>query len=181
MLENWTLLIEDGGLPRIFDSYLKNAEFVDQVTPSQREGRDLFLGLRRGSTSQGWPELVITQKYHDASGIFHPGFLIVPETSFLFIGAGERLLGYNLKSFQRAFEDHADCGFWGWTRQGDYVLMSAELEFGVWKKTGEKLWSTFVEPPWSFKVSGDNVELDIMGERKAFKLETGVFVRTDVS
>ena len=181
ILENWALLIEDGGLPRILDSYLKNAKFVDQIMPSEREGRDLFLGLRRGGTSHGWPELVITQKYDDASGIFHPGFLVVPETSVLFIGAGERLLGYNLERFERVFEDHVDCGFWGWTPHGDYVLMSAELEFGVWKKTGEKLWSTFVEPPWSFRVSGGNLELDVMGEQKSFQLETGAFVPTNVS
>ncbi|WP_165411165.1 hypothetical protein [Rhizobium ruizarguesonis] len=49
--------------------------------------------------------------------------------------------------------------------------MSAELEFGVWRTTGEKVWSAFVEPPWNFNVSGENVELDIMGQLKTFKLK----------
>jgi hypothetical protein len=52
--------------------------------------------------------------------------------------------------------------------------MSAELEFAVWKVTGEKLWSTFVEPPWSWEVSGMNIQLDVMGTRKALLLETGI-------
>jgi hypothetical protein len=115
------------------------------------------------------------------AGSFHPGFLVVPETSILFIGAGERLLGYNVERRERVFEHHTDCGFWGWTRQEDYVLMAAELEFGVWRKTGEKLWSAFVEPPWSFNVSGENVELDIMGQLKTFRLETGAMALTNVS
>ncbi|MGO8005048.1 hypothetical protein [Rhizobium ruizarguesonis] len=61
--------------------------------------------------------MVITQRYEDASGTFHPGFLVVPETSILFIGAGERLLGYNVERRERVFEDRTDYGFWGWTRQ----------------------------------------------------------------
>jgi len=178
---NWTLLIEDGSLPKIYDSYVKNAAFVDQVKPSTPEGRDLFLGVCDGGRSHSWPEIVITQRYEDASGTFHPGFLVVPENSILFIGAGERLLGYNVERRERVFEDRTDCGFWGWTRQEDYVLMSAELEFGVWRKTGEKLWSTFVEPPWSFNLSGENVELNIMGQVKTFRLETGAVALTKVS
>ncbi|WP_156668083.1 hypothetical protein [Rhizobium bangladeshense] len=178
---NWTLLIQDGSLPRIYDSYVKSAAFVDQLEPNALEGRELFVGVCDGGSMHRWPEIVITQRYEDASGTFHPGFLVVPETSILFIGAGERLLGYNLEKRERVFEDRTDYGFWGWARQEDYVLMSAELEFGVWRKTGEKLWSAFVEPPWSFKVSGENVELDIMGQLKTFRLETGAVALTNVS
>ncbi|RUM23850.1 hypothetical protein EFQ99_17765 [Rhizobium vallis] len=174
------MLIEDGSLPRIFDSYVKNAAIVDRVEPSTLGGRDLFVGVCDGGSPHRWPEIVITQKYEDASGTFHPGFLLVPENSILFIGAGERLVGYNVESGERVFEDRTDYGFWGWTRQGDYILMSAELEFGVWRTTGEKLWSTFVEPPWSFNVSGENVELDIMGQRKTLRLETGTAALTNV-
>ncbi|TAY52907.1 hypothetical protein [Rhizobium leguminosarum] len=175
------MLIEDGSLPRIYDSYVKNAAFVDQVEPSALKGRDLFLGVCDAGSSHRWPEIVITQRYEDASGTFHPGFLVVPETSILFIGAGERLLGYNVERREKVFEDRTDYGFWGWTRHEDYILMAAELEFGVWRKTGEKLWSAFVEPPWSFNVSGETVELDIMGQLKTFSLETGAVALTNVS
>lgn len=178
---NWALLIEDGSLPLIYDSYVKHAAFVDQVKPITSEGRTLFLGVYEGGRSDRWPEIVITQRYEDARGTFHPGFLVVPETSILFVGAGEQLLGYNIERRERIFEDRTDCGFWGWTRQGDYVLMAAELEFGVWRKTGEKLWSVFVEPPWTFNVSGENVELDIMGQLKIFSLETGASAPANVS
>lgn len=178
----WTLLIEDGSLPPICDSYVKSAAFVDQIEPNALEGRDLFLGvLCDGGNPHRLPEIVITQRYEDASGTFHPGFLVVPETSTLFIGAGERLLGYNIHKRERIFEDRTDYGFLRWTRHEDYVLMSAELEFGVWSKTGEKLWSVCVEPPWNFTVSDKTVELDIMGEVKKLRLETGAAALKDTS
>ena len=134
------------------------AAFVDQVEPSTPEGLDLFLGVCGEGSSARWPEIVITQKYEDASGTFHPNFLMVPETSILFIGAGERLLAYNVERREKVFEDRTDYGFWSWRRQEDYVLISAELEFGVRRKTGEKHWSTFVEPPrrMSNWISSDN-------------------------
>ncbi|PDS34455.1 hypothetical protein CO665_30970 [Rhizobium anhuiense] len=175
------MLIEDGSLPRIFDTYVKNAAFVDQVEPNARQGRDLFVGVCARGSLHRRPEIVVTQKYEDSSGTFHPGLLVVPETSILFIGAGERLLGYNVERRERVFEDRTDYGFWGWTRHGDYILMSAELEFGVWRATGEKLWSAVVEPPWNFNVSGENVELDIMGQLKTFRLATGAVPPTNVS
>lgn len=175
---NWALLIEDGSLPSLYNAYFKHAAFVDQVTPMTPEGRTLFLGVYERGGTHRWPEIVITQRYEDARGTFCPGFLVVPETSILFIGAGKQLLAYNIERRERIFEDCVDYGFWCWTRQEDYVLMSSELEFGVWRKTGEKLWSVFVEPPWSFNVSGENVELDIMGQVKILKLETGAAAPT---
>ena len=62
----------------------------------------------------------------------------------------------------------SDVGFWGWRRHGDIVLMSAELEFAAWDVSGRKLWSTFVEPPWSYEILGDRVELDVMGRKSSF-------------
>ncbi len=175
---DWRLLIEDGGLPDLYQSYVGNAVFVDRVVPVKDGGRDLFVAIKakadRAGASHLWPEMVITQRYQDAQGTLRPGILLVPEASMLFVGAGECLLGYNLLSRKRVFEDWTECGFFGWSRQGDYILMSAELEFAVWKVTGEKLWSTFVEPPWSWEVSGMNVKLDVMGRRKALLLETGI-------
>jgi hypothetical protein len=82
----------------------------------------------------------------------------------LFIGAGERLLAYDLKNPRRIWEDRADYGFWRWHRHEGFVLMAAELEFAVWLLNGQKLWTTFVEPPWDFQVSGSSVRLDVMGQ-----------------
>jgi hypothetical protein len=53
---------------------------------------------------------------------------------------------------------------------GDVVVMSAELELAAWTTTGEKLWTTFVEPPWEYAVEGDSLVLDVMGTKSSFGL-----------
>jgi len=50
------------------------------------------------------------------------------------------------------------------------VLMAAELALAAWDRTGRKLWSRFVEPPWSFLVVDDKVHLDVMGKHTEFSL-----------
>ncbi len=110
---------------------------------------------------------------YDPSGGFHPGALLVPETGLLFIGAGERLLAYRLDGPTRLWEEATDCGFWGWARHEDRVILSAELELAAWDVRGRKCWSMFVEPPWSYEVSAGMIELDVMGTRSRFPLDTG--------
>jgi hypothetical protein len=44
--------------------------------------------------------------------------------------------------------------------------MSAELELAVWTTDAMKLWSTFVEPPWSYRVPAGQIELDAMGQSR---------------
>lgn len=70
----------------------------------------------------------------------------------VFIGGGESLLAYNLSRPDRLWKDSADTVFWSWPQHGQYVLMSAELEFAAWDKYANKIQSTFVEPPWSYDV-----------------------------
>jgi hypothetical protein len=62
---------------------------------------------------------------------------------------------------------------WGWRQHDDVVLMSAELELAAWSTDGTKLWTTFVEPPWSYRVVGDRVVLDVMGAARTFDLRSG--------
>jgi L-alanine-DL-glutamate epimerase-like enolase superfamily enzyme len=81
----------------------------------------------------------------------------------LFIGAGCRLLAYDLSRPARLWEDVADTGFWSWSRYDEVVLMAAELEIAAWDIRGSKLWSRFVEPPWEYRVDGRVVVLDVMG------------------
>jgi len=119
------------------------------------------------NSSRDWPDLVVALRFDPGPGAgFRPGIMLVPERDLLFIGAGTFLLAYKLSPVRRLWEDDAECGFWGWSRHGDIVFMSAELEFAAWDIEGRKLWSTFVEPPWSYEVHGDQVTLDVM-ERKA--------------
>lgn len=55
--------------------------------------------------------------------------------------------------------------------------MSGELELAGWTIGGEKLWSTFAEPPWSYQVDGGRVHLDVMGKYTAFDIHTGPAAR----
>jgi hypothetical protein len=166
-----TLLCESAALPELYAEYQKHAtlqEEFDLAGPEQ--GQWCFIGVRKDS---GWPFLTVAQRFWPAGAGFNPGALVVPETSLLFIGAGERLLAYDLRAPKRLWQDTADTGFWHWDRQGDFVLMAAELEFAAWSKEGLKLWSTFVEPPWDYQVVRDSVTLDVMGNKSTFDLHHG--------
>ena len=121
-----------------------------------------------------WPFLVVVQQYNPSSSAgIRPGVVIVLETSILMIGAGERLLAYDLDAPRRLWQDKAELGFWGWERHGQLVVMSAELELAAWDVHGNKKWSTYVEPPWTYPVERREVRLDVMGVKTSFPLEVG--------
>jgi hypothetical protein len=71
------------------------------------------------------------------------------------------------------WEDRADTGFWGWETHRDVLLMSAELELAAWNIRGEKLWSTFVEPPWNYHLDGKTLHIEVMGSIASFPLDVG--------
>ena len=51
--------------------------------------------------------------------------------------------------------------------------LGAELELAAWDIRGQKLWSTFVEPPWEHELDGAEVKIDVMGAVRTFSIETG--------
>lgn len=159
-------------LPSLHADYRERAVLADDVDLANKaEGVCFFaVGLQRDS----WPELVVSQSYEPAGHGFNPGILIAAESDVAFIGAGTRLLAYRLTpSPQRLWIDRANTGFWYWAQSGDVVLMAAELELAAWSIEGEKLWTTFVEPPWSYSVSDEQVRLDVMGTISTFPLRQG--------
>jgi hypothetical protein len=119
------------------------------------------------------PQLLVAQSFSPAGGGFEPGLLLVPTTATLFIGAGQRIVAYDLDEPRRLWVDSAECGFWGWEQHGEVVVMSAELELTAWTSKGEKPWSTLVEPPWNYSVSEDVLRLDVMGAVRSFPLKDG--------
>jgi hypothetical protein len=131
-----------------------------------------FFSVRREPAE--WPQLVVTQRYEPAGSGFTPGVLIVPDTGVIFIGTGCRLLAYSTSDEQwaRLWIDTAEW-FWGWRQHGPFVLMSAELQLAAWTTAGEKLWSTMVEPPWSYSVEGSTLNVDVMGTVRRFPLADG--------
>ena len=166
-LDGWTIRVQRG-LPSTFDAYCSNAKLVDQFDMKSTEGDFCFVSA--GPVDADWPDLVVAQHFSPAQGGFDPGVAFLPEGHLLFIGAGTRLLAYDLNRPARLWEDAADIGFWSWSVYPNAVLMAAELELAAWDRTGRKLWSRFVEPPWTFRVVDDKVHLDVMGKHTEFSL-----------
>jgi hypothetical protein len=165
----YTLECTPGGLPLTYTGLKAHAALVDEI--ELRERGLCCIAVRRSTES--WPFLVVAQSYSPQGSGFEPGALLVPETKVLFIGAGERILAYQLEPPQKLWEDRADTGFLRWEQFGDTVLLSVELEFAAWSTAGRMLWTTFVEPPWDYSVQGDRIELDVMGNKQSFKLRDG--------
>ena len=171
-LDGWTIGVQHG-LPAAYRAYRQHAALHDEFDLASDEGDHCFVTV----TGDGdpWPRLVVAQRYWPgtASG-FNPGVAFVPDSAVLFAGAGTRLLAYGLSGRpRRLWEDVADAGFWHWSVHPSAVLMAAELELAAWTRNGEKLWTTFVEPPWSYLVAGEQVQLDVMGKKTEFPVTSG--------
>lgn len=171
--DHYTVLISDH-LPLQDKVYREHATLIEhRESEAPRDQEDfLYLAVSRGDTY--WPLLIVTQRYTPGPEAgFYPGVLLLPETSLLVVGAGERLLAYRLNPPAKLWEDDADTGFWGWERYKDTLIMSAELELAVWNIRGEKLWTTFVEPPWDYRLDEDTIHLEVMGAKASFPLHEG--------
>jgi hypothetical protein len=157
--------------PGHFSSYARlasTAKLIDEIDLRKAEGRPCsFTVSERGKT------LIVGTFCYQLRGGVGPAIALVSEAHRLFIGAGEEIFCYDLSAPCRLWHDTADFGLWGWEVVRDTVLMSAELEFAAWDQTGEKLWSTFVEPDWSYQVDGEHVTLDVMGKISRFELRVG--------
>ena len=167
----YKVLCHAPGLPTLVNEYVARARLAEQIDLSNPEGSAVFFAA---GEQNSWPFLVVALRCVPGEGSgFHPGALIVPETDVLLIGAGERILAYDLTGPSRIWEDSADTGFLSWDRFGGFVLMSAELELAAWDIRAHKLWTTFVEPPWSYTVEDATVYLDVMGKKSRFTLDAG--------
>lgn len=167
-VDKYTLQVHQGALPQSHRDYESRAKLYDKIEPSN-EGDYSLIAIAEG---QAWPHLCVVLRYRDASWLFSPGVLLIPETGVVFVGGGEHALAYDIQTPRRLWHEDASY-FWGWKRHGDVVLMSAELEFTAWTITGEKLWTTFVEPWWEYKVENGQVLLDVMDVRSTFPLLQG--------
>ena len=166
----YNLNLVSEGLPELYNSYIKNALLLEELDINNSEGKNCFVSVGRNND---WPFLVVAQRYSPFGYGFNPGILLIPETNILFVGAGERLLCYDLLKPRRIWEDFTEVGFWHWSQFEKFILMSAEIEFAVWNQEGKKLWSTFVEPPWGYQVKDNKVVLDVMGKMSTFNIELG--------
>ena len=159
------------------DSPVAHASLVEHALLHEDFGLNddgMLLVVTAGRARSEWPVVVVSQRFSPGPEAgFQPGALLVPEYSTLFIGAGTRILAYDLDAPRRLWVDEADTGFWGWKRHGDLVIVSAELELAAWDLRGTKLWTTFVEPPWTYDVIDGELRLDVMGKLSNFPAHCG--------
>ncbi len=163
----YTVSASVGTLPLMYSTFVEDAVLHEDLGIHSDDGTVLFFAVQ--SSSAHLSELVVALRFRSGAAVgFHPGFLLIPESRLILVGAGERLLAYELSPPRRLWEDATDFGFWRWRRHGDIVLMSGEVELAAWDINGRKLWSTFVEPPWFYEICGDRVNLDVMGRKSSF-------------
>jgi hypothetical protein len=161
-----------GELASTYPSQVNHATLHDDFGVQGTDGTALVVTVMRAAVT--WPDIVVSQRFSPGPDAgFYPGILVIPENRILLLGAGTRLLAYDLQARRRLWQDEANTGFWGWSRHGDVILMAAELEFAAWDAHARKLWSTYVEPPWSYDVAGSSVRLDVMGFTSDFPIRTG--------
>jgi len=169
-IDKYTIAVQIGKEPDLFDMWLKYASFKD-IDGLSEAGTPIYIGIRQG---EEWYSTVIAFRSDPIDyGGFHPGLLLEPMTDTLFIGAGTVIRTYDLKHQQKKFEKVLPCGFWAWTRHKDLIVMQEELEFGIYTLEGQEMWSTFVEPPWTFEIQGKEVKLNVMEEITYRDLKTG--------
>jgi hypothetical protein len=173
-IDKYKLAVHIDEEPVIFDLLLKHAKYKD-IEGLKNEGTSIYILV---GTDKEWYEQIIAFRFDPIDyGGFNPGFLIVPETDTLFIGAGTLIKTYNLLTGQKIFEKEFACGFWNWRRHGEQIIMSEELEYGVFTLDGNEIWTTFVEPPWSYEIEGDHVKLDVMDKISLLDKWTGEQVK----
>jgi hypothetical protein len=174
-IKNWKLTVHEGPLPDPYSTYARHASYVDDIDTEETQGIPLFVSVSSDASST--PDLISTQRYKPGNGL-SVGCLLVPEKAHLFIGAGEKIVCYDVAASKRLWIETTPHGFWRWVQIDDYIIMSAEIEFAVWNTVGEKLWSTFVEPPWTFTASKWVIKFDIMGKKQYRKLADGKVIET---
>ncbi len=169
----YTITSAEGSLPPLYETYKKHAQFVDERNLHSPDGDPSFASIRTPDAPDTWDDIILYDRPTVKDFGFDPGYLIVPETDRLFTGVGERISCYDLKARKLLWDDIAEWGFWRWTYHGNYVAMSAELGFGLWSIDGVKMWSRFVEPPWSYDILDDRVRLTIMDVVTEHDITTG--------
>jgi hypothetical protein len=159
--------------PSLYERHAQKARLAERFTLDRTNARTAFVAVRR--LDADWPFLVVAQAYTAHAVANDCGVVLLPETRRLFIAAGENLLAYDITPDRprRLWQDEAEFGFWHWRVHDNLVLMAAELGFAAWDTQANKLWSTFVEPPWSYRIQDDTITLDVMGTVSRFSLRSG--------
>ena len=173
---DWTARMSIGEPRLLYADQARGGAVVEQFDLDDRDSQLFIMELHRyrNIPEHGKsPSLIVAQRYSPSTSGFNPGVLITDDGTTLFIGAGTRVLAYDLLTSTRLWEETANFGFWNWQQHGAVVLMAAELEFAAWTSRGDKLWAMSVEPPWYYSVVVDQVHMDMMGSKMIFPVTGG--------
>jgi hypothetical protein len=170
-LPPYTLSLAEGRSVDVVELTARASALYDEVDVEQDAPGDWCL-VSIGRVERP-PILSVLLRYSPAGHGFSPGVCLATETDTLFIGAGVRILAYDLRIPRRVVTDTVDTGFWHWRLHGDVVMASAEQELAAWAGNGSKLWSTYAEPPWTYEVLGNRVLLKADAFHKEFDLYAG--------
>lgn len=119
--------------------------------------RGWWCGLRVDRRDE--PCLKLAIKY-PADVWSEPRVLLVPETAVLFLKVSGRIYLYDLRAGLQLAYERMDLPSWRWLRDGDTVLLVAELDLMAWDISGRHLWSTYIEPPHDVTVRDGVVYAD---------------------
>lgn len=157
------------GLPGHYDALKARAALVDEAGLDERDLCCLL--VRRGQ--EPWPSLVLALGCPAAVAGTSPGALLT-DAGTLFVGYGERALGYALREPARLWAAQAPGGFLFWEQQGAVVLLGAAGALSAWSQQGAPLWRVALAQPWSHRVQAGQVELtDGAGRSRRFPLRDG--------
>ncbi len=169
--KNWFIHIETGEGSFASGLLRERADKVFELSQPEDRGEPVVMFVETGKG----PELtgfLIAAKDRKTPG-FTSGLLVAENSSTLFFGINDKVYVFDMQKPEILCEDDAEHGFWGWRQHGNIVLMSAECELAAFTENGRKLWTTFVEPPWSYDVDGATIILDVMGKISRFPLREG--------
>lgn len=174
---DYTLIVDPDGLPpeERIKFFRMHADLYERFTFHGDDVKTCFVAVRRNT--DWWPVLpfLVVQMEYKPMQLGDPGLILLPDTGRLFIGAGRRLVCYQLEDKpKRLWESHALEEFFSWQRHGNIVMMAALDELAAWDSYGNRLWWTDKpEHQWSYHVNGDTLQLEIGTEVTEFSLETG--------
>lgn len=174
---DYTVILDPDGLPseERIKFFRIHADLYERFTLHGADTSTCFVAVRRNT--DWWPVLpfLVVQMEYKPMQLGDPGVLILPDTGRLFIGAGRRLVCYQLEDEpKRLWENYAEHEFFSWQRHGDVVMMAALDELAAWDAHGSPLWWTDKpERQWSYRVHGDTIKLEIGTVTTEFKLELG--------
>ncbi len=174
---DYTLIVDPDGLPteERIKFFRIHADLYERFTFHGDKIRTCFVAVRRNV--DWWPVLpfLVVQMEYMPMQLGDPGVMLLPDTGRLFIGAGRRLVCYQLLDEpERLWESHALEEFFSWQRHGDVVIMAGLNELAAWDTKGNPLWwSDKPEHQWSYRVVDETVKLEIGTDITEFNLESG--------